>query len=62
MVESSNRDCLAHVLAHHCYKKKLTSKPREAPESNLHKELDDAQSLVFDSAYKKRIDKGLRQG
>ena len=57
MVESSTRACLADVLTHRCYEKKISSKPRESPQVEMPKDLENAHILFFDGAYKRKTDK-----
>lgn len=57
MVESSTRACLADLLTHRCYEKKLVSKPRKEVQLDPPAKFEDARSLFFDGAHKRKLDK-----
>ena len=57
MVEHSTRACLADVLTHRCYEKKANPKQQARPPEEPPQELEDAYTLYFDGAYKRKVDR-----
>ncbi|MCO5594309.1 hypothetical protein L7F22_048338 [Adiantum nelumboides] len=57
MVEDSTRATLADVLTHRFHEKKPKKEVKSTPPSALMKELEEAFSLYFDGAYKRKEDK-----
>ena len=57
MVEHSTRACLADVLTHRCYEKKANPRQQARPPEEPPQELEDAYTLYFDGAYKRKVDR-----